>query len=98
MYVSISASVDHTTDTFIQSMLRSRFQNTTLLTVAHRLNTIMDYDAVLVLDQGRCIEFGSPKRLLENPNGTFTAFVDATGPESAAELRDIAFKTISSFP
>jgi ABC-type multidrug transport system fused ATPase/permease subunit len=92
-----TASVDRTTDTFIQSMLRTRFQNTTLLTVAHRLHTVMDYDVVLVMDQGKCIEFGSPKRLLENPIGTFTAFVDATGPESAAELRDIAVKARSSF-
>jgi ABC-type multidrug transport system ATPase subunit len=78
-------------------MLRTRFQSTTLLTVAHRLHTIMDYDVVLVMDQGKCVEFGSPKRLLEHRNGTFTAFVDATGPESAAELRSIAFTSKSSF-
>jgi ABC-type multidrug transport system fused ATPase/permease subunit len=56
-----------------------------MLTVAHRLHTIMDYDVVLVMEQGRCIEFGPPKRLLEHPSGTFTALIDATGPESAAE-------------
>ena len=47
-----TASVDAETDVFIQNMIRSRFQGTTLLTIAHRLNTIMDYDAILVMDNG----------------------------------------------
>ena len=61
-----TASVDTETDAFIQKMIRSQFQGTTLLTIAHRLNTIMDYDKVLVMDDGKVAEFASPRELLKN--------------------------------
>jgi ABC-type multidrug transport system fused ATPase/permease subunit len=83
-----TASIDGETDAFIQEMLRTRFVDTTLVTVAHRLNTIMDYDLILVMDSGRAAEFGSPADLLER-NGVFTELVNATGPESAKALRDM---------
>lgn len=83
-----TASVDGETDAFIQRMLRTRFKDTTLLTVAHRLNTIMDYDTILVMDKGRAAEFGPPLELLEQ-NGVFTELVNATGEESAAALREM---------
>ena len=67
-----TASVDAETDAFIQRMLRSRFEDTTLLTIAHRLNTIMDYDVILVMDNGKAKEFGSPRDLLNLENGLFT--------------------------
>jgi len=85
-----TSSVDSTTDEFVQQMLRSQFPNTTLLTIAHRLNTIIDYDVVLVMDKGKLSEFGSPKELLSNPNGIFSALVDATGLETATQLRSLA--------
>merc|ERR1712238_525220 len=59
-----TASIDGETDAFIQRMLRTRFPNTTLVTIAHRLNTVMDYDYVLVMDNGRSSEFDSPTNLL----------------------------------
>jgi ATP-binding cassette subfamily C (CFTR/MRP) protein 4 len=71
-------------------MLRTSFRQTTLLTIAHRLHTIMDYDVVLVMDDGRAVEFGSPKVLLQDDNGIFTNLVEATGVESASALRKIA--------
>lgn len=85
-----TSSVDSTTDEFVQQMLRSQFPNTTLLTIAHRLNTIIDYDVVLVMDKGNAVEFGSPKELLNNPNGIFSALVDATGVENSTQLRSLA--------
>ena len=85
-----TASVDTQSDSFIQQMLRTRFQNTTLLTIAHRLHTIMDYDLVIVMENGKCVELDHPSRLLEKSDGLFTSFVEATGPESSAELRKIA--------
>ena len=85
--VSATASVDSATDALIQEMLRTRFQNTTLFTIAHRLETIVDYDTICVMQQGQCMEFGSPHVLLQNSSGIFSSFVDATGPEKAAELR-----------
>ena len=65
-----TSSVDGATDEFVQQMLRSHFANTTLLTIAHRLNTIIDYDVVIVMDKGKVAEIGSPKELLEL-NGLF---------------------------
>mmetsp|Transcript_21963 Transcript_21963/g.32634 ORF Transcript_21963/g.32634 Transcript_21963/m.32634 type:complete len:1269 (+) Transcript_21963:425-4231(+) len=85
-----TSAVDGTTDEFVQKMLRSQFRDTTLLTIAHRLNTVIDYDTVLVMDKGKVAEFGSPKSLLENEDGIFTAMVNATGLESAAALKKIA--------
>ena len=84
-----TASVDGETDAFVQHMLRTRFPGTTLLTIAHRLNTIMDYDVVLVIDQGKSVEFGSPKELLDR-DGLFGKLVDSTGEESSSALRAAA--------
>ena len=66
-----TASVDLGTDSLIQSTIRKEFVGSTILTIAHRLHTILDYDRVLVLDQGRLIEFDSPKALLDNPESQF---------------------------
>jgi len=85
-----TASIDGETDAFIQTMLRTRFPNTTLVTIAHRLNTIMDNDLVLVMDSGKAVEFGSPADLLEMENGVFSELVNATGSESAVALREVA--------
>lgn len=85
-----TSAVDGTTDEFVQKMLRSQFPDTTLLTIAHRLNTVIDYDTVVVMDRGRVVEFDSPKALLENENGVFTGMVNATGPESSAVLKRMA--------
>ncbi|CAJ1954764.1 unnamed protein product [Cylindrotheca closterium] len=90
-----TASIDGETDAFIQNMLRSRFPNTTLITIAHRLNTIMDYDLVLVMDAGRAVEFGSPKELLDNADGIFSELLDATGTESSLYLREMANKAVT---
>ena len=61
-----------------------------MLTVAHRLNTIMDYDRVLVMDDGQMCEFDTSHQLLHDPNSAFTALVDQTGPTNAALLRSMA--------
>mmetsp|Transcript_103132 Transcript_103132/g.295890 ORF Transcript_103132/g.295890 Transcript_103132/m.295890 type:complete len:124 (+) Transcript_103132:1028-1399(+) len=59
-----TASVDGETDALIQAMVRKRFSDVTLLTISHRLGTIMDFDYVLVMEQGAAAEFGSPYELL----------------------------------
>ena len=84
-----TASIDGETDAFIQSMLRTRFPNTTLFTIAHRLNTIMDYDLTLVMDAGRAVEFGPPAELLDIKGGIFAELVDATGADNSRALRDM---------
>jgi ABC-type multidrug transport system fused ATPase/permease subunit len=82
-----TASIDRESDAFIQDMIRKRFEGTTILTIAHRLDTIMDYDSVIVMDGGKAAEVGTPKELLEIPDGLFSRLVDSTGRESAIALR-----------
>jgi ABC-type multidrug transport system fused ATPase/permease subunit len=59
-----TASVDHATDERIQKALRSEFKESTLITIAHRLRTIMDYDKILVLDEGKVAEYSQTCSLL----------------------------------
>ncbi|CAG0894912.1 unnamed protein product [Darwinula stevensoni] len=67
-----TAAVDLETDELIQNAIRREFKSCTILTIAHRINTIMDYDRVLVLDEGEIKEFDSPMKLLENSKSIFT--------------------------
>ncbi|KZV67494.1 P-loop containing nucleoside triphosphate hydrolase protein [Peniophora sp. CONT] len=79
-----TSSIDHETDTIIQSSLRKELgSDVTLLTVAHRLQTIMDADKIMVLDAGRIVEFDSPRVLLEKSRGYFRSLVDESGDKDA---------------
>jgi ABC-type multidrug transport system ATPase subunit len=62
-----TASVDEETDKLLQKMIRDCFKECTVLTIAHRLNTIADSDRVMVLDDGHLVEFDSPAALLQKP-------------------------------
>ncbi|KEP50725.1 multidrug resistance-associated ABC transporter [Rhizoctonia solani 123E] len=66
-----TASVDFDTDAKIQTTIREEFKQSMLITIAHRLRTVIDNDRILVLDAGQVVEFDTPKKLLENPNGVF---------------------------
>jgi ATP-binding cassette subfamily C (CFTR/MRP) protein 1 len=70
-----TSSVDPHTDSLIQSTIRTAFAHCTVLTVAHRLNTIMDSDRILVLDNGNVAQYDSPARLLDVPHGIFARLV-----------------------
>ncbi|KAK9720652.1 ABC transporter [Popillia japonica] len=85
-----TANVDPRTDGLIQATIRRKFKDCTVLTIAHRLNTIMDSDKVLVMDTGRVAEFDHPHVLLQNPEGSFTKLVMETGASMTATLREIA--------
>ncbi|KAF8966908.1 multidrug resistance-associated ABC transporter [Flammula alnicola] len=75
---------DHKTDSIIQSSLRHELpSDVTILTVAHRLQTIMDADKIMVLDSGRIVEFDSPQTLLNKKGGQFKALVDGSGDKKA---------------
>ncbi|KAJ3086306.1 hypothetical protein HK100_008751 [Physocladia obscura] len=84
-----TANVDYETDAKIQKALREDFKETTILTIAHRLVTIMDYDRVLVLDHGKLAEFDTPKALLER-EGIFYSLVMQTGESNATVLKKMA--------
>ena len=70
-----TSSVDGKTDAMIQKVIRERFKDTTVLTIAHRLDTIMDSDRIIVMEEGKIVEFDTPNILLENENGIFFEMV-----------------------
>lgn len=66
-----TANVDLETDTLIQRTIRKKFESCTVLTIAHRLETILNSDKVLVMSEGEVVEFDKPSMLLNNVNGYF---------------------------
>ncbi|XP_073385743.1 ABC transporter C family member 5 isoform X2 [Physcomitrium patens] len=70
-----TASVDTATDNLIQQTLRVEFSNCTVVTIAHRIPTVIDSDRVLVLSDGRVSEYDEPKRLLEDKSSFFSGLV-----------------------
>ncbi|OUM63265.1 hypothetical protein PIROE2DRAFT_43511 [Piromyces sp. E2] len=97
-----TASVDIETDTIIQRALRTKFNNSTVITIAHRLNTIIDYDKILVLSQGEVLEYDTPLNLLfkagpndefiPNNDTEFSRMVDETGFANAELLRQLVLE------
>ncbi|KAJ2311660.1 hypothetical protein IWW54_002518, partial [Coemansia sp. RSA 2705] len=69
-----TANIDSQTDQIIQAVLRQEFTDCTILTIAHRLNTVMDCDRILVMDRGSVAEFDTPANLLAH-NGHFSQLV-----------------------
>ena len=65
--------MDNETDALLQRMIRERFKDCTVLTIAHRINTIADADRILVMDAGRLAEFDSPEALLKVPGGIYAS-------------------------
>lgn len=67
-----TAAIDLETDDLIQKTIRSEFEQCTVLTIAHRLNTIMDSNRIMVLDKGKVVEFDTPQALLDNKDSVFS--------------------------
>ncbi|XP_016840838.1 multidrug resistance-associated protein 1 isoform X5 [Nasonia vitripennis] len=74
-----TAAVDLETDDLIQRTIREEFKECTVLTIAHRLNTILDSDRVIVLDKGAIVEFESPDSLLQKPESAFYSMAKDAG-------------------
>jgi ABC-type multidrug transport system ATPase subunit len=85
-----TAAVDLQTDKLIQTTIKENFADLTVLTIAHRLNTIMEADKILVMDAGNVVEFAQPLALLSRPDGYFTQLLKQTGDESFNKLKHIA--------
>ncbi|KAF7992271.1 hypothetical protein HCN44_001596 [Aphidius gifuensis] len=88
-----TANVDSGTDELIQKTIRQKFANCTVLTIAHRLNTVMDSDKILVVDAGSVLEFDQPHLLLQNPDGALSSMIKETGKNMADSLIAIAKET-----
>lgn len=81
-----SSNIDSQTDKLIQEAVRKSFKGATIISIAHRLDTIIDNDHVLVLGSGKVLEFGSPSELL-SLNGHFASLVNETGHDMAESLK-----------
>ncbi|KAL4438299.1 hypothetical protein ABPG74_009722 [Tetrahymena malaccensis] len=89
-----TSNVDMETDQFIQKTLRTNFSDYTIITIAHRLNSIADYDKVIVMDDGQVAEYGSPFGLLANStndstitkNTIFAQMVKHTGQKNSQNI------------
>ncbi|KAL3185903.1 hypothetical protein MRX96_028779 [Rhipicephalus microplus] len=83
-----TASVDAETDRLIQQTVREVFADCTVLTIAHRLHSVLDCDMVIVLDGGQVIEMGSPVTLSKDTNSVFSAMLKASGIQApTSEVR-----------
>ncbi|CAF4162099.1 unnamed protein product [Rotaria sordida] len=85
-----TANVDNVTDELIQRAIREKFKECTVLTIAHRLRTVIDSDRILVLGNGELLEFDSPNVLLSNSTSHFASLVEQTGLAEAEYLRTLA--------
>ncbi|KAI1280794.1 Multidrug resistance-associated protein 1 [Halotydeus destructor] len=74
-----TAAVDLETDSLIQSTIRKEFNDCTIFTIAHRLNTILDSTRVMVLDKGEIVEFENPQELLKKPSSVFYSLAKDAG-------------------
>ncbi|KAJ2293370.1 ABC transporter C member 13, partial [Coemansia sp. RSA 2706] len=71
-----TANIDTQMDQLMQSIIRKEFAECTVLTIAHRLKTVMDSDRIMVMDQGKIVEFDTPDSLLA-ANGQFSKLVES---------------------
>ncbi|KAG0037262.1 hypothetical protein BGZ82_002861 [Podila clonocystis] len=78
-----TAAVDVETDELIQKTIRKEFKDRTILTIAHRIKTVMDSDKILVLEKGRVEEFEAPETLLQRPSSLFYSLA-----QQAGEIKD----------
>lgn len=83
-----TANVDKLTDDLIQKKIRENFSSCTVITIAHRIHTVIDNDYILVMENGTIQEYDSPKNLLTDPNSHLSYLVSFLGKNEAQQLRD----------
>lgn len=74
-----TASIDYKSDAIIQKTIRDEFSGSTILTIAHRLRSIIDYDKILVMDAGRVVEYDDPYVLIANKESLFYSMCENSG-------------------
>ncbi|OXG63652.1 ATP-binding cassette transporter [Cryptococcus neoformans CHC193] len=87
-----TASIDYETDALISKTIREEFSDSTIVTIAHRIHTIIDFDKVLVMDRGNIAEFASPADLLRNHKSRFYSLCKATGRTEFKNLKEMALE------
>ena len=81
-----TANVDNETDRIIQETIKNKFETSTLLVIAHRIRTIIQSDKIIVVDAGKCKEYGSPSELYNIEDSLFRNMIYHTGPEESQHL------------
>lgn len=81
-----TSNVDSATDEAVQKAVRRCFAGRTVLTIAHRLNTVIDCDLIVVMDSGRVVESGAPSVLLDDPQSRFAMMARDLGAGAAQAL------------
>ena len=84
-----TANIDHQTDGIIQNIIKKEFDQSTIITIAHRLNTIIGYDKIVFMIEGKVAEIGSPSELLDR-DSHFRALVRENGEEFEENMRHLA--------
>lgn len=80
------------TDELIQKMIQTEFQNTTVITIAHRLNTIINYDKILVLDKGEVQEYDTPSNLVNDSETFLGKSIRKVGLDYTKQMIELAEK------
>ncbi|KAI0034681.1 P-loop containing nucleoside triphosphate hydrolase protein [Vararia minispora EC-137] len=88
--VQVTMDVDYATDELISKTIRQEFSDSTILTIAHRLRTVIDYNRVMLLEEGRIVELDTPANLLRDPDSRFYALCKATGKSEFSVLKRMA--------
>ena len=87
-----TASIDYKSDALIQQTIRDEFSSSTILTIAHRLRSIIDYDKILVMDAGRVVEYDDPYTLVANKDSLFYSMCENSGElDSLTKLAKASF-------
>ena len=73
LFDEATANIDVVSEKRIQNLIHKELKNATILTIAHRINTVNSSDKVLVLDKGKLVEFDSPEELQKNSNSLYLA-------------------------
>lgn len=89
-----TANVDPETDALIQQTIREKFVHCTVLTIAHRIYTVMDSDKILVMNFGKVAEYDSPENLMKIKDGIFKSMVNATGSMESKNLMALMKKNV----
>jgi len=85
-----TASIDYKTDELVQKTIRSEFKNSTIICIAHRLRTIIDYSRILVMADGQAVEYGTPADLMADTQSRFYKMAASSGKREFATLLSMA--------